>query len=499
MPKIQIVITAFSQLASIALPKDVWGVVLNHLHIYDIIFLRATNVSLHKFCKEFRLFPKYFILDQDKCMEYLVENGFESCLDYVKNVLRFRWTQNLCSVAARFGRVSTLEHLTNRGLVLDTNTLLSECTTGTCYLPMIKYLRLRGAPWDRLEGANDPTYETVMENMARHGHLECIKYALQDGCTQRRISYTPTIECLEFFIQNGFDWQGGQGTREIQGVPRFVKRSICEEAARLGNLPLLKYAHQHGARLNNSASNASREGHLDCLIYALDNDVAVPMSQRGIQPARAKTLECLKYALQKIGFAEFHPKEFLWMSQLDVGNVEILRFMLENGFPRPRSPVGVLLWREALRRFETFKFWLDEAQMPIDSLSPYEDCALHGNLEGLKLAFERNIPLVSSVRPPINLGYLMRGCTDKSVLQSIIDNATRSGNIEVLRFLWEKFPDKNNFSIQKCQKRAAKRSTPEILDFLTQQGAQWASEHLTTASKHKNLANLSYLTRIGCK
>jgi hypothetical protein len=46
-------------------------------------------------------------------------------------------------------------------------------------------------------------------------------------------------------------------TSDGQGVPRFVKRSICEEAARLGNLPLLKYVHQHGALLNNSASNAS--------------------------------------------------------------------------------------------------------------------------------------------------------------------------------------------------------------------------------------------------
>jgi hypothetical protein len=132
-------------------------------------------------------------------MEYLVENGFISCLDYVKNIMHFEWIPQLCSVAARSGRIDVFQHLLSNKLNYTPKTILLECTKCSCDLSIIKYLHESGAPWHQIdvharkvhglsmypfEDINDHNiiYQTVMENMAYHGHLECMKYALENGC-----------------------------------------------------------------------------------------------------------------------------------------------------------------------------------------------------------------------------------------------------------------------------------------------------------------------------
>jgi hypothetical protein len=44
--------------------------------------------------------------------------------------------------------------------------------------------KVHGLSMYPFEDINDHNiiYQTVMENMAYHGHLECMKYALENGC-----------------------------------------------------------------------------------------------------------------------------------------------------------------------------------------------------------------------------------------------------------------------------------------------------------------------------
>jgi hypothetical protein len=80
---------------------------------------------------------------------------------------------------------------------------------------------------------SDYTEQTVVENMAFHGHVDCIKYAVQNGCEQRQVWYTQSTECLDYIIENNSDWQGGLDSKMQESfIPlRNVKLSICEEAA----------------------------------------------------------------------------------------------------------------------------------------------------------------------------------------------------------------------------------------------------------------------------
>jgi hypothetical protein len=455
-------------------------------------------------------------LDQDKCTEYLVEIGSISCLDYVKNILHFEWTPQLCSVAARSGRIDVLKHLLSNKLNYAPKAILLECTKGTCDLSMIKYLHENGAPWHQIdarkvhglsmysfEDINDHnnTHQTVMENMAYHGHLECMKYALENGCSQRELSYTPSIECLDFAIENGFNWQGEQGSLQVANAPPMPrkpsKRNICEEAARLGDLTMLKYAHQKGALLNNSSLFAARFGHFDCLVYVLQAGTTANIP---VLVSRAKTMECFKHLVQLMNLNETTLQQrIIWLEQVKIGNMEILRYMLENKFALPHGLQLSHCWSEATMSFEILKFLLDEVKLPIPTINAYINCVIHGNLEGLKLALERDLPNPDPA--PLQLLLPSYGPPNQAVahvIRGIFRKAIRSNNIEMVKFVWDKFlPSIGDTAL--CLENAAEQSTPEILDFLTQHGAQWTWQHLSAAAMKQNLPNLAFLTRIGCK
>jgi hypothetical protein len=379
---------------------------------------------------------------------------------------------------------------------------------------MIKYLHENGAPWHQIDArkvhglnmnsfkdVNDlnNTYQTVMENMAYHGHLECMKYAFENGCTQRDLTYTPSIECLDFAIENGFDWQGGQGSLQvINDPPKPRKRSICEEAARLGDLTMLKYAHQKGALLNDSALFAAQFGQFDCLVYVLQTDTTTNVPAALV--LRAKTMECFKHLVQLTNLNETTPQQhIIWLEQLRIGNMEILRYMFENKFALPHGLQLSHCWSEATKSFEIFKFLLDEVKLPIPTINAYINCVIHGNLEGLKLALERDLPNPDPA--PLQLLLPSYGPPNQAVahvIRGIFRKAIRSNNIEMVKFVWDKFlPSIGDTAL--CLENAAEQSTPEILDFLTQHGAQWTSEHLSAAAMKQNLPNLAFLTRIGCQ
>lgn len=295
-----------------------------------------------------------------------------------------------------------------------------------------------------------------MDNMAHHGHLECMKYALENGCKPFVISYTPSLECLDFAIQNGFDW-----------------KTVAANAATHGNLAIMKHAYQSGAELLNSAANAAKEGHVNCLIYAIDKMVHI-----ADVPSAAKTLICFKHVIRHFGWQQGKATAF-WFNQVKVGNVEILRLLLERA-PIPHVDIArKAILSMATKSVDVLKFMLDEAKVSFDLQDPFTSCAHHGNLEGLKLLFERNLPMK---KPSMTL-Y----------------EAVRSKNLDVVKYVWAKIPNKESINMAQIQLSASSWSTPEILDFLTQHGAHWIGAYLIRVARVGNLPNLAYLWRIGGK
>jgi len=97
---------------------------------------------------------------------------------------------------------------------------------------------------------------------AYYGHLECLKYAHENGCpwdkyTCEYAAYNGHLECLKYAHENGCPW--GADT--------------CINAVTNGHLECLKYAHENGCSWDESiCEKAAEYGHLECLKYALEHN-----------------------------------------------------------------------------------------------------------------------------------------------------------------------------------------------------------------------------------
>ncbi|MBP5977672.1 hypothetical protein HW132_34435, partial [Brasilonema sp. CT11] len=159
-----------------------------------------------------------------------------------------------------------------------------------------------------------------------------MQYAVQNGCQQKTLRYTPSIECLKYAIANDFSWRG-VGTREPnQFRVLAMPPNICEEAALQGNIEVMKFAKQRRAPLKDSAIFAAREGHLDCLIFAVENG-----GENQVIPKDIKTLECFQYLLQRFGLDAVKEK-FRWLIPVQT-NVQYIQALIDSGISLP----GVLV------------------------------------------------------------------------------------------------------------------------------------------------------------
>ncbi len=246
---------------------------------------------------------------------------------------------------------------------------------------------------------------------------------------------------------------------------------------------MLQYAHQNGAPLQDSASMAAAGGHLDCLKYILENE---PNKRR--RPISAKTLECFKHLLEKLGqeVVMINP-DYAWTPAVRE-SVAYLQYLHDINMPLPTRQylrerlLGATVWS-----VDMFKFALDVLKLSFTEQSLYLASASTANLDVLKFVKERNLHLGS---PDLY---------SPQVIANIIRESLCSKNIECLKFIWDQFPNKEGVNLEQCLHEAALMATPEILAFFTEHGAQWTSNHLVAASERGNLPAMAYLTRIGCK
>ncbi|AGO84450.1 Ankyrin repeat domain containing protein [Pandoravirus salinus] len=93
---------------------------------------------------------------------------------------------------------------------------------------------------------------------AAHGHLDCLRYAHENGCRWDDV--------------------------------------ICTEAAAGGHVDALRYAHENGCPWDeNTCANAAKEGHVDCLRYAHEHECPWDV-WTWWNAARSGNLDCLQYA-----------------------------------------------------------------------------------------------------------------------------------------------------------------------------------------------------------
>jgi hypothetical protein len=125
--------------------------------------------------------------------------------------------------------------------------------------------------------------EDTCQKISRYGHLECLRYAHENGCqwdifTCYYASLFGHLECLKYAHENGCPWD----------------EDTCSGASSDGHLECLKYVHENGCPWDKSACfNASVVGQLECLKYAHEN--GCPIDIKTCLRDRKTKGKCRKY------------------------------------------------------------------------------------------------------------------------------------------------------------------------------------------------------------
>ena len=120
-------------------------------------------------------------------------------------------------------------------------------------LQLLKQLREEGKEWNK----GTTAYSAI------HGHLDCLKYAIENGCDYERgfmciyAAGNGHLDCLTYLYNHGgFEWNA----------------ETCRLASHHGHLECLKYMHENGCEWDIDTVNyAAQSGHTDCIQYAIQN------------------------------------------------------------------------------------------------------------------------------------------------------------------------------------------------------------------------------------
>ena len=178
--------------------------------------------------------------------------------------------------------------------------------------------------------------------IAKNGHLECLKYAHEQGC-DIDICYAALgghLDCVIYIHQVTKDqlvevWYGDHA---YKGHP-YAKWY----AAKNGHLEILKYLHEQGYPWHFFCmTDAAFRGHLDCLKYARDHGCGWHPELIG-WAASGGHLEILKY-LHEHGC----PRDENLVLEVEIENLDCLKYLLEQGYSWKKtadsSPTSKEMW-----------------------------------------------------------------------------------------------------------------------------------------------------------
>ena len=176
------------------------------------------------------------------------------------------------------------------------------------HLECLKYAHENGCPWD----------SRVFTVAAFEGHLDCLRYLDKNGCpwdqnTCAGAAKGGHLDCLKYLHENGCPWN----TR------------ACFAAAGVGSLDCLKYLHENGCPWNTKTCDvAAKESHFDCLKYLHEN--GCPWDEKTYEAAAVYgRLEVLKYVHEH--GCPFKPI----MSEFVARHIELscMQYLHANGLP----------------------------------------------------------------------------------------------------------------------------------------------------------------------
>lgn len=162
--------------------------------------------------------------------------------------------ENICTSAARYGLLDSLEYAHKNGCPCD----FLQCKKYAMeygHTECLRYAHMYESKWPR--GA--------ISDAAANGYLSCIKFARENGC----------------------QWEDN-----------YTDNSACTRAAMNGHLHCLRFANDNGCRCDShTILYAGMNGHLDCLKYSIKHSRSIPGDVCMYTAARGH-LECLQYLIE---------------------------------------------------------------------------------------------------------------------------------------------------------------------------------------------------------
>jgi choline dehydrogenase-like flavoprotein len=338
------------------------------------------------------------------------------------------------------------------------------------HLECLKYAHENGCKWDNY----------TCSRSAEHGNLECLKYAHENGCewdddTCTYAARNGHLECLKYAHENGCKWN----------------TDTCAYAAENGNLECLKYAHENGCEWNtDTCTYAAYDDHLECLKYAHENgcewndDTCAYAAEKG-------NLECLKYSHEN--GCEWD--DYTCKNAAENGNLECLKYSHENGCEWDDY---TCLFAAENGNLECLKYAHENGCKWNTDTCAY--AARYGNLECLKYAHENgckwNTDTCAYAAEKGNLECLKyaheNGCKWDD---DTCTYAVRKGGLECLKYAHE---NGCKWNTDTCAD-AVRYGNLECLKYAHENGCEWNTDTCAYAAEKGNLECLKYAHENGCK
>jgi hypothetical protein len=167
-------------------------------------------------------------------------------------------SQTYQRAAGKYADVATLTTARALGMPYTATTMAAAARSNK--LAEVQYLHSQGCPWP----VSDPCIPGLLENAAREGHFEMVRWCYEHGCSWRLAYWAPhcaadsgCIELMAWVLQQ-------PGTRLSEDVMRY--------AAFKGHKAMCQYLRAQQCPWDESSiTTAAHGGHVDLLRWLVDN------------------------------------------------------------------------------------------------------------------------------------------------------------------------------------------------------------------------------------
>jgi hypothetical protein len=386
----------------LSLPNEIITVVIGMTSLFDDIMLRTTCTALRKLVAAVERFPRHFVLDQQKCLEYYVTLGSVSALKYLKS-MKFFFTTQLCERAAEVGQLDALKYMIKSGCALNSRILSTAALKG--HLAVLICI-LQSLFHDQNEYKLKSNWQhTLFAEAAFGGHFHIVKYLHESGyqwdinIANAALKSDHPFEVFKYVVENGCQLKHDPCSGDLdlikylqaRGLP--WKRGACSAAAARGNLDALKFAHENGAKWEDVVATSASYGSLNCLKYALEN--GAPLTEIYL----VATLEVAKYLVEhNVPLSTSR----LYTNAIERRQKDVVEYLLEN--TTIKLPQSLAVDVASLGDLDFLKFaiekgfnslprWLDNIYGDLWE-DIYKAIISAGSLDCLKYAVETNFKML---------------------------------------------------------------------------------------------------------